>query len=72
MAPPERSAEALIAAWRSLPRVDLTELRRDLDELIDPGLSLSTADARDVAGSRASRCARCGWCARAPTERRFL
>jgi hypothetical protein len=50
MAPPERSAEALIAAWRSLPRVDLTELRRDLDELIDPDLPLSTADARDVAG----------------------
>ena len=43
IAPPARSASALIAAWRNLPRVDLTELRRDLDELIDPGLPLGDA-----------------------------
>ncbi len=40
IAPPALSAEALVAAWRHLPRVDLVELRRDIDELIDPALRL--------------------------------
>ena len=38
IAQPALSAEELVAAWRRLPRVDLGDLRRDLDELIDPSL----------------------------------
>ena len=42
IAPPAMSAEALVAAWRHLPRVDLDELRRDIDELLDPRLHLDS------------------------------
>lgn len=40
IAPPAMSAEALVAAWRGLPHVDLTELRRDIDLVLDPWLPL--------------------------------
>ena len=44
IAPPAMSAEALVEAWRNLPRFDLDELRRDIDELIDPRLHLDDAN----------------------------
>ncbi len=54
IAPPAMSAEALVEAWRHLPRVNLDELRRDIDELIDPRLHLDEvhdpADGDDGAG----------------------
>ena len=34
------SAEALVAAWRGLPPFDLAELRREIDEILDPALPL--------------------------------
>lgn len=42
--PRDRSAEAILAAWRGLPRVDLAELRRDLDAIVDPALPWSAQD----------------------------
>jgi prevent-host-death family protein len=38
--PPVMSAEALVSAWRRIPHVDLGELRRDIDEILDPFLPL--------------------------------
>jgi prevent-host-death family protein len=38
LAPPGLSAEALVARWRHLPAVDPGLLRREIDEVIDPGL----------------------------------
>lgn len=32
------SAEALIARWSKLPRIDAAALRADLDEILDPRL----------------------------------
>lgn len=32
------SAEALLARWRALPRVDPVALRADLDQLLDAGI----------------------------------
>ena len=32
------SAEALLARWRHLPRVDPDALRREIDDLLDAGL----------------------------------
>jgi prevent-host-death family protein len=52
VAPPAMSAEALVAAWRRLPPVDLAELRRDIDEVLDPWLPLE-ADDSDASGSPA-------------------
>jgi prevent-host-death family protein len=49
ISPPAKSAEALVAAWRHLPRVDLAELRRDIDELIDPALPLGDLPLGDLA-----------------------
>jgi prevent-host-death family protein len=40
LGPPTMSADALVAAWRGLPKVDLTELRHDIDEVLDPWLPL--------------------------------
>jgi prevent-host-death family protein len=34
---PGLSAEALVKRWRHLPPVDPGELRREIDEVIDPG-----------------------------------
>lgn len=45
VAPPALSAEALVAAWRGIPKVDLAELRRDIDEVLDPWLPLDDAAA---------------------------
>lgn len=36
--PPARSREALIAAWRHLPVVDASALRRDVDAIVDQRL----------------------------------
>lgn len=44
VAPPALSAEALVAAWRGAPEVDLGELRRDIDAVIDPLLPLDGPD----------------------------
>ena len=52
VAPPAMSAEALVAAWRRLPPVDLAELRRDIDEVLDPRLPLDDDDS-DASGSPA-------------------
>lgn len=38
LAPPGLSAEALVERWRRLPAVDPSALRREIDEVIDPGL----------------------------------
>jgi len=38
LTPPGLSAEALVERWRHLPAVDPGALRRDIDEVIDPGL----------------------------------
>jgi prevent-host-death family protein len=35
---PGLSAEALVERWRRLPAVDPEALRREIDEVIDPGL----------------------------------
>jgi len=35
---PGLSAEALVERWRRLPAVDPGALRREIDEVIDPGL----------------------------------
>lgn len=35
---PRLSAEALVERWRHLPPVDPGALRREVDEVIDPGL----------------------------------
>ena len=35
---PGLSAEALVERWRNLPPVDPGALRREIDEVIDPGL----------------------------------
>jgi prevent-host-death family protein len=35
---PGLATDALLARWRHLPPVDPAELRRDLDELLAPGL----------------------------------
>jgi prevent-host-death family protein len=35
---PGLSAEALVKRWRHLPPVDSGALRREVDEVIDPGL----------------------------------
>jgi prevent-host-death family protein len=35
---PGLSAEALVERWRHLPAVDLGALRREIDEVVDPGL----------------------------------
>ena len=35
---PGPSAEALLERWRHLPAVDPAALRREVDEVIDPGL----------------------------------
>jgi prevent-host-death family protein len=35
---PGLSAEALLERWRHLPAVDPAALRREVDEVIDPGL----------------------------------
>lgn len=45
VAPPALSADALGAAWRGVPKVDLAELRRDIDEILDPWLPLDAAEA---------------------------
>jgi prevent-host-death family protein len=42
IAPPAMSAQALVASWRGLPEVDLAELRRDIDAVLDPSLPLVT------------------------------
>ena len=59
MAPPAMSSEALVAAWRRLPPVDLAELRRDIDEVLDPWLPLgedgANVDGADVDGADAPR-----------------
>jgi hypothetical protein len=53
---PAMSAEALVSAWRNVPRIDLDEFRRDIDGVLDPflplgaDLPLSAANAKDVAG----------------------
>lgn len=38
LAPPGLSGEALVERWRRLPAVDPGALRREIDEVIDPGL----------------------------------
>jgi prevent-host-death family protein len=38
LAPRGLSAEALVERWRRLPAVDPGTLRRQIDEVIDPGL----------------------------------
>jgi prevent-host-death family protein len=35
---PGLSAEALVERWRHLPAVDPGALRREIDEVVDPGL----------------------------------
>ena len=37
-AAPALGAEALLARWRALPRVDPAQVRADLDALLDAGL----------------------------------
>jgi hypothetical protein len=50
------SAEALVSAFRSAPRIDLDAFRRDIDGVLYPflplgaDLPLSAANAKDVAG----------------------
>jgi hypothetical protein len=36
---PRHVAAEMIAAWRQLPRVDHDELRRDMDDVVDPLLA---------------------------------
>ena len=48
IAPPALSAEVVVAAWGRLPRIDLAELRRDIDELIDPTLPALADEAADA------------------------
>jgi prevent-host-death family protein len=36
--PPALAADALLARWRRLPRVDPAALRADIDEILDAGL----------------------------------
>jgi prevent-host-death family protein len=50
IAPPALSSEVLVAAWRRLPRIDLDELRRDIDGLIDPALPALPDEDADVSG----------------------
>ena len=38
LTPPGLSAEALVERWRHLPAVDPGALRREIDEVVDPGL----------------------------------
>lgn len=38
LAPPGLSAQALVERWRRLPAIDPGTLRRQIDEVIDPGL----------------------------------
>lgn len=38
LTPPGLSAEALVERWRHLPAVDPGALRREIDEVIGPGL----------------------------------
>jgi hypothetical protein len=42
--PLDGSAEAILAASQRLPHVDLTELRRDPDAIIDPAIPHVAAD----------------------------
>lgn len=43
-APREGRAVAILAAWHGLPRVDLAELRRDLDAIVEPALPWTAQD----------------------------
>jgi prevent-host-death family protein len=38
LGPPGLTAEALLERWRRLPHLDPSALRREIDELVDPGL----------------------------------
>jgi prevent-host-death family protein len=38
LGPPGLTAEALLERWSRLPRIDPSALRREIDDLIDPGV----------------------------------